>query len=414
MNDINKLINECLNCKNPTCINGCPIYNNIPRFIELAKLGLFDEALKEINKTSTLPSICSLVCPSENQCKGHCVKNKINNPVKINEIEQYITLKANQPIPTINKNNYKVAIVGSGPAGLACAEKLTLKGYNVDVYDKYDIPGGILTYGIPDFVLNKGIVNKKIDYLKQLGINFKMNLELTKDIFLRDLSNNYDAVFLAFGASISKTMDIEGNKLNNIIDANYFLERMYKKQYSLFNNIKNVVVVGGGNTAIDAARVAKRNLNCNVNIVYRRSVKEMPARYDEYQNALKDGINFMFLTNPIRFIGNHNVSEIECIKMELIQSANERAKPVEIKDSNFKIQTDLVILALSSIIDSNLTTNLNTNKYGCIEVNEKLQTSIDSVFAGGDCVSGPSLVVTAMKDGIKAANEIDFYIQNKK
>ena len=263
-------------------------------------------------------------------------------------------------------------------------------------------------------MLNKDIVNKKIDYLKQLGINFKMNLELTKDIFLNDLSKRYDAVFLAFGASISKTMDIEGNTLNNIIDANYFLERVYKKQYSLFNNIKNVVVVGGGNTAIDAARVAKRNLNCNVNIVYRRSVKEMPARYDEYQNALKDGINFMFLTNPIRFIGNHNVSEIECIKMELVQVDNGRARPIEIKDSNFNISADLVILAISSGVDNNLTTNLNTNKYSCIEVNEKLQTSIDNVFAGGDCVSGPSFVVTAMKDGIKAANEIDFYIQNKK
>ena len=411
--NIKNLINECLDCKNPTCVNGCPVNNNIPLFIKLAKNEKYDEALEVIKLTSTLPSICSLVCPSENQCKGHCIKNKINKPVSINEIEQYITLKAKETIPVINKNNKSVAVIGSGPSGLACAEKLAVLGYEVTIYDSYDEAGGILTYGIPDFVLSKNVVSKKIDYIKSLGVKFILNTKLEKDIFLKDLTNQYDAIFLGFGASVGKRMDATNNNINGVIDANDFLEKMYKNNLELFDNVKDCLVIGGGNTAIDAARVAKRKLNCNVSIVYRRSEKEMPARVDEIKKAKEDNIDFNFLSNPIAYIGENSVSEVECIKMKLVAVEGQRARPVVIENSNYKIKADLVVEAISSSIDTNLTKSLNTHSWGGIIVNENMQTSIDKVFAGGDCVSGPDLVVTAMKDGIKAARCIDKYLKDK-
>ena len=407
------LIKQCLNCKNPTCVLGCPVNNNIPKFIQLAKENKFQEAYDTIKLTSTLPSICSLVCPSEKQCMGHCVKNKISNPVKINEIEQYITLNAKECSMEIKTNGHKVAIIGSGPAGLACAEKLALLGYSVDIYDKYDIPGGILTYGIPDFVLNKKIVNDKINYLKSLNINFIMNKALNKDIFLEDLSNQYDAIFLAFGTSVEKKMNIENESLKGIMGANEFLNKAFKNEALDvdINPSSKIIVVGGGNTAIDAARVAKRKYNCNVTIVYRRSQLEMPCRSVEYTNAIKDNISFNFLTNPVKFIGNEVLKQIEVVKMELVKVDNDRARPVVIENSNYKIDSDLVILALSTDIDKSLTNNLKTNKWGLIEVNENMQTSLENIFAGGDCVRGPSLVVSAMKDGINAAINIDKYIK---
>ena len=410
-NNITKYVNECLDCKNPTCIEGCPVHNNIPLFIKLCKQGNYDEALSVINKTSTLPSICSLVCPSENQCQGHCVKNKIGKPVNIPFIEQYISLMANIKKEDITSNGKKVAVIGSGPSGLACAEKLIKLGYQVDVYDKYDEAGGILTYGIPQFVLDKQIVSKKVDYIKSLGVNFFMNKELEKDIYLSDLIDSYDAIFLGFGASIGKRMDAKNNNIDGVIDANDFLEKMYKNQKHLFSNVKDCLVIGGGNTAIDAARVAKKDLGCNVSIIYRRSEKEMPARKVEILNAKNDNIDFNFLSNPIAYIGEDKVKEVECIKMKLVEVDGQRARPVVVENSNYIIKADLVIEAISSSIDTNLTKLLDTHSWGGIKVNENMQTSIPKVFAGGDCVSGPSLVVTAMKDGILAAKNIDKFIK---
>lgn len=410
---IKNAINECLNCKNPTCIQGCPVNNNIPTFIKLCKENKINEAYLELSKTTTLPSICSLVCPYEKQCMGHCVKNKINKPVNIPLIENYIANNANISIPLINQNNKTIAIIGSGPAGLACAEKLAIKGYNVDVYDKYDEIGGILTYGIPDFVLNKKVVEDKVNYIKSLGVNFILNKQLEKDIYLSNLVNEYDAIFLAFGASIGKRMDAKNNNIAGVIDANDFLEKMYKNNLDNFKDIKNCLVIGGGNTAIDAARVAKRKLNCDVSIVYRRSENEMPARKDEILKAKNDNICFNFLSNPIAYIGNAKVSEVECIKMELVKVDNDRPRPVVIENSNYIIKADLVIEAISSSVDSSLTKMLSIHSWGGIIINENMQTSIDKVFAGGDCVSGPSLVVLAMKDGIKAANSIDKFLNGE-
>ena len=410
-NIINK-VNECLQCKKPTCIEGCPVHNNIPLFIKLCKEEKYQEALEVIKHTSTLPSICSLVCPSEKQCKGHCVKNKINKPVDVPFIEQFITLKANETVNKLDNNDYKIAVIGSGPAGLACAEKLAINGYNVDVFDKYHTPGGILTYGIPRFVLDKQIVDKKVNYLKELGINFIMNSTYGKDISLESLKEKYDAIFLGFGASIGKRMDAKNNNIKGVVDANEFLLKMYENNDKDYINCKDVLIIGGGNTAIDAARVAKKKLNCNVTIVYRRSEVEMPARKVEINKAKEDGINFHFLASPIAYIGEETVNSVECIQMKLEKIEGERAKPVIIENSNFIIKSDLIIEAISSYIDNNLTKEIDTTSWGGIIVNEKMQTSIEKVFAGGDCVSGPSLVVTAMKDGIQAAKYIDEYLKN--
>ena len=409
--NIKKLIDECLNCKNPTCVEGCPAKNNIPLFIKLAKENKIDEAYQVINNTSTLPSICSLVCPIENQCVGHCIKNKINKPVLVNKIENYIANNANKNIKKIEKNNKKIAIVGSGPSGLACAEKLIELGYDVDVYDKYHKAGGILTYGIPDFVLPKDVVDSKISYLENLGVNFLLNKEMNIDFTLEELKEKYDAIYLAFGASLSKRMNVKNSHLDGIIDANLFLMKVYENDIKDFENCNDVIVVGGGNTAIDAALVAKNKLNKNVTIVYRRSEKEMPARKDEFIKAKNNGVNFAFLTNPVCYHGESKLEEVQCIKMELVASNEGRARPVEIKDSNFKIKCDLLIEAISSYVDDNLTTSLNTQSWGGIIIDENSKTSNEKVFAGGDCVRGPSLVVLAMVDGIKAAKKIDEYIK---
>lgn len=408
---IKQLVNECLQCKNPTCVKGCPAHNNIPLFISLCKQEKYQEAFDVIKETSTLPSICSLVCPTENQCVGHCIKNKINKAVQVNKIEQYITLKATETLKNVIKNDKKVAIIGSGPASLACCERLALLGYNIDVFEKYDELGGILTYGIPSFVLDKNIVNEKIEYIKKLGVNFYTNKELNKDFKLDDILNKYDAIFIGFGASISKRMGIDNSNLKGVIDANDFLEKVHKNNIDEYKNYKNIFVIGGGNTAIDAALCAKK-ISDSVTIIYRRSENEMPARKDEIRKCKEENIKFNFLTNPIQYIGKDKLEEIECIKMELVEVENGRAKPVVIANSNFKVKADLVIEAISSAIDPTLTTNLKTHNWGGIIVNENMQTSIEKVFAGGDCVNGPSLVVKAMKDGINAADCINIFIQD--
>lgn len=410
MEEIKNLLEQCLNCKNPTCITGCPAGNNIVGFINLVKEKKIDEAYELISKTSTLPSICSLVCPFEKQCMGSCIKNKIGKPVNIPMIENYIANHANKKTPIIIKNNKSISIVGSGPSGLACAELLALKGYDITIYDKYDNPGGILLYGIPDFVLNKKIVKEKIDYIKSLGVKFVMNTTLQKDIFIEDLIDKYDAIYLAIGASVSKKMEAKNNEIKGVIDANDFLEKMYRKDFAQFKNIKNCLVIGGGNTAIDAARSAKRLLDCNVSIVYRRSENEMPANKKDINLAKIDGVEFNFLSNPIEYIGNETVTEVECIKMKLEKVDNDRPRPIIIENSNYKIKAELVIEAISSQVDTNISKYFKTTKWKTIEVDEKMQTSISKVFAGGDVVSGPSLVVSAMKDGMKAAISIDDFL----
>lgn len=410
MEEIKTIIEQCLNCKNPTCNSGCPAGNNIADFILLAKKGQIDEAYELISKTSTLPSICSLVCPFEKQCMKACIKSKIGKPVEIPKIENYIANNANIKIPTIINNNKKIAIIGSGPSGLACAEKLAYKGYNITIYDSYNTPGGILTYGIPEFVLSKQVVDKKIKYIKSLGVNFVMNHKLQKDINLSDLINKYDAIYLAVGAAVGKRMDAKNNNVAGVIDANIFLEKMFKKEFDEFKDITNCLVIGGGNTAIDAARSAKRLLNCDVSIVYRRSENEMPANKKDINLAKQDGIKFNFLSNPIEYIGENKVQEVECIKMKLVQVENDRPRPVIIENSNYKIKAELVIEAISSSVDKTISNLFETTSWNTIKVNENMQTSIDKVFAGGDVVSGPSLVVTAMKDGINAAESIDKYL----
>ncbi|MCI5745883.1 MAG: FAD-dependent oxidoreductase [Erysipelotrichaceae bacterium] len=410
-NEIIKLANECLQCKKPTCVDGCLNHNNIPLMIKKVQEGNFKEAKKVLDETTTLPSICSLVCPSEKQCMGHCIKNKINKAVNIPLIEQFVSSFSSDEKRIINKIDKKVAIIGSGPAGLACGEVLALKGVNIDIYDSYSTPGGILTYGIPDFVLDKNIVVKKIDELKSLGVNFILNKALGKDIFISSLCEKYDAIFLAIGASVGKKMNIENENIKNIVDANLFLKDMYENNLDAYQNVKDIIVIGGGNTAIDAARVAKRKFNANVSIVYRRSENEMPARKNEILQAKNENIEFCFLTNPVRFIGKDSVVATECVMMKLIDDKTSRPYPVEIKNSNFTIASSLVIEAISSSIDTSILQDIKTNSWGGIIVNENMQTSNELVFAGGDCVSGPSYVVTAMNDGIVAAKKIYSFLE---
>ncbi len=410
-NEILKLTSECLQCKNPTCIQGCPVHNNIPLFIRLCKENNIQKAYEVLLETTTLPSICSLVCPSENQCMGHCIKSKMNCPVKIPEIEHFIAQNVKNPILSYPTLNEKVAIIGSGPAGLACAERLRKFGYQIDIFDQYDIPGGILSYGIPDFVLDKKIVEDKIQFLKNIGIHFYMNQKLGKDIFIHQLSKNYDAIFLAIGAAISKKMNIPNEHLKNIVDANEFLEKVYRHPNDAYHNLKNIFIIGGGNTAIDAARAAKRHLSNHVSIIYRRSKNEMPARKDEILKAEQEGIQFYFLTNPISFKGKEKIESIECVKMKLVEVENERPRPVVIENSNFILKADLVIEAISSSIDTSILENIQCHSWGGIQVNEKMQTSLNHVFAGGDCTRGPSLVVHCMKDGIQAANYIHNFLK---
>lgn len=409
---IKNLCDECLQCKKPLCVNGCLVNNNIPLFIKLLKEDKIDEAFKVIDEKSTLPSICSIVCPFEKACMNSCVKSKINKSVKIPLIENYIASHAkntNKPLPYNDKN---VALIGSGPASLACGEKLALLGYRVDIYDKFSEAGGILTYGIPSFVLDKKIVKDKINYLKSLGINFILNKELKKDFTINSLKEKYDAVFIGIGAGKKKKMNIKNEDLENIIDANDYLKENYLNNFdnSLY---KNIIVVGGGNTAIDAARVAKRNSNnSNVTIIYRRSENEMPARKNEYENALNDGITFNFLTNPVEFIGENKVSKTKCQKMKLVQSDENRLKPVPIENAFVTLDTDLVILAISSYVDVDVLDEVSLNSWGGVIINEKYQTSIENVFAGGDCISGPLYVATATKDGVNAAKYIDEYLKS--
>lgn len=410
--EIASLVSECLKCAKPSCILGCPASNNIKEFITLCQENKIQEAYDIVKQTSTLASICSLVCPFENNCVGHCIKNKINKPVKIPLIENYIATHGFDKIPNnLLSKKEKIAIVGSGPAGLACSEILATHGYQVDIYDEYFIPGGILTYGIPSFVLPKEIVKQKIAYLKKLKINFIMNKKLGKDITISSLESKYDAIFLAIGASINKKLNVNNENLENIIDASYFLKKMSEGKFDEFKDFKDIIVIGGGNTAIDVALSAKKYLDSNVSIVYRRSLKEMPARKDDITKAINDNIAIKYLVSPINFLGDHKVIGLECLENKLVEDGNNRAKPIAIENSNFFIKADLVIKAISYEVDKEVLEDLKTTYNNQIVVNEHLQTSKSKVFAGGDVVLGPTYVVTAMTQGMKAAQNIINFLE---
>lgn len=432
--DMDEAVNEagrCLGCKNAKCMEGCPVSINIPGFIGHLKNGEVKEAFDVISESSALPAICGRVCPQESQCEGKCIRGIKGEPISIGKLERFTAdwAKKNgiKPQPSEVKLDKKVAVIGSGPAGLTCAGDLAKLGYKVTIFEALHEAGGVLVYGIPEFRLPKeAVVKKEIENVKSLGVEIETNAIVGKSITIDGLfEEGYEAVFIGSGAGLPKFMGISGEQANGVFSANEYLTRSnLMKAFDENSNTpimhgKKVAVVGGGNVAMDAARTALR-LGAETHIVYRRSEEELPARAEEVHHAKEEGIIFDLLTNPIEILTNDDgwVSGIRCIKMELGEpDASGRRRPVEIEGSEFDIEADMVIMSLGTSpnpLISSTTEGLDINKRGCIIANEETGlTSRDGVFAGGDAVTGAATVILAMGAGKAAAAGIHEYLQNK-
>lgn len=410
---------RCLTCKNPLCVKGCPVGVNIPKFIKAIKDGDMDGAVTALKADNNLPSICGRVCPQENQCEKYCIRNKMDEAVCIGGLERFVGDYALDNSVTQIKpilNGKKVAIVGSGPAGLSCAGELARAGFEVTVFEALHKLGGVLVYGIPEFRLPKLLVEKEIGKLADLGVKFNKNTVIGKSIFINELLDEYDAVFLGTGAGLPKFMNIKGENLNGVYSANEYLTRVnlmkaYKAESDTPINVgKKVVVVGAGNVAMDSARTALR-LGSEVSLVYRRSREEMPARRAEILHAEQEGVKLELLTNPIEILGdNGKVSGIKCVKMALGEpDSSGRRRPVEIPDSEFVIECDQVIMALGTspnpLIKRNMK-DLACSDRGTIIIDEYGETSVPNIYAGGDAVTGAATVIKAMGAGKLASKTI--------
>lgn len=398
--------NYCLNCVNKPCKNGCPLNNDIPTFIHKEDL---KEAYEILCETTLLPAICGKICPHEKQCQGSCVRGIKGESVSIGKMEEFIginSIKNNYMIPKeIDKylENKNVAIIGGGPSGLTCAGFLARKGIKVTIYERFNELGGILTHGIPEFRLDREIVNATISKILDLGVEVKLNQTLGKDFSIKDLTSKYDAVFIGIGANIPAKMNIEGENLNGVFGGNTLLENGKHPDYKE----KKVAVIGGGNVAMDTARTIKKLGAEKVYVIYRRAEEQMPAEKKEIQDAKNEGILFFFQTNIVKIIGNEKVEKIECIKTELIQKEGEnRLSPVNIENSNYLMDMDYVVMATGSKPDDNTIKDFEKNKWGYINVNENMQTSIKNVFAGGDIVGEKATVAFAARSGRNAAESI--------
>ena len=423
---------RCLNCKNPRCVAACPVHVKIPEFIYQLNEKNEAGAYAIISQDNSLPSVCGRVCPQEKQCEGACILGIKGEPVACGTLERYvgdwaIAHQQDLPRPEIKKNGKKVALVGSGPASLACASDLAKYGYEVKVFEALHQLGGVLVYGIPEFRLPKeGVVEKEVNWVKGLGVDFETDVVVGRTFTIDDLldKEGFDAVFIGSGAGLPKFMGIEGENLNGVFSANEYLTRAnlmhaYDCEYDTPIYLgKKVVVVGGGNVAMDAVRTAKR-LGAEAVIVYRRSEEELPARVEEVHHAKQEGIIFKMLTNPVKVLGDDEgkVIGIECVEMELGKpDESGRRSPIEKPGSNFKIDCDVVIMALGTSpnpLIKQTTEGLATNRRGCIEADEEGRTSREGVFAGGDTVTGAATVILAMGAGRKAAKAIHEYISSK-
>lgn len=419
---------RCLNCKHKPCVSGCPVNVRIPEFIEQVANGEFEEAYKIVTSTNSLPAICGRVCPQENQCEGKCVRGIKGEAVGVGRLERFVAdwhkeHVGNKDVTEIESNGIKVAVIGSGPAGLACAGDLVNKGYKVTVFESLHKEGGVLVYGIPQFRLSKDIVAYEIETLAKKGVEFIHNVVVGKSIYIDDLfDEGYKAVFIGTGAGLPMFMNIEGENLVGVYSANEYLTRInlmkaYKDEYDTpIKRNKNVVVVGAGNVAMDAARCAKR-MGADVHVVYRRSRAEMPARAEEIEHAEEEGIKFHLLNNPVRILGDENncVNRIECVKMELGEpDASGRRRPIPIEGSEYIIEADAVIMALGTRLNNLIkrtTPNLELNERGGLLADEDGKTSREGVFAGGDAVTGAATVIRAMGAGKKAAAAMDEYLR---
>ncbi|MDE6091955.1 MAG: NADPH-dependent glutamate synthase [Ruminococcus sp.] len=419
---------RCLQCKNKPCTNGCPVQIDIPSFIAQVAEGNFAEAYKIITKSSSLPAVCGRVCPQETQCEAKCVRGIKGEPVAIGRLERFVADWHNaQPETAVEKpvsNGHKVAVIGSGPSGLACAGDLAKKGYDVTVFEALHVAGGVLSYGIPEFRLPKSIVKKEIDGLKALGVKIETNTVVGKTVSIDELMNDegFESVFIGSGAGLPRFMNIKGENLNGVYSANEFLTRInlmkaYKSDSSTpVQTGKKAVIVGGGNVAMDAARCARR-MGADVYIVYRRTENELPARAEEVEHAKEEGIIFKFLTNPVEIKSDEKgwVKSIVCQQMELSEpDASGRAKPVPVPDAFFEIEADSVIMSIGTSpnpLIKSTTDGLDTQKWGGIIADESGLTSKEGVYAGGDAVTGAATVILAMGAGKTAAAAMDEYMQ---
>ena len=430
---VEQAVNEaerCLNCKHKPCVGGCPVQIDIPAFIKKVAERDFEGAYRVISESSSLPAVCGRVCPQETQCEAKCVRGIKGEPVAIGRLERFVAdyhnehcaEKPQRPAP----NGHRVAVVGSGPSGLTCAGDLAKKGYDVTVFEALHTAGGVLVYGIPEFRLPKTIVEKEIDTLKELGVKVEPNMVIGKVLSVDELfEDGFEAVFIGSGAGLPRFMNIPGENAKGVYSANEFLTRVnLMKSYKEHSDTpvmhaKTVVVVGGGNVAMDAARCAKRLGAETVYIVYRRSEKELPARAEEIEHAKEEGIVFKLLNNPVKILADEKdfVRGVECVEMTLGEpDESGRRRPVEKENSNFVIDADCVIMAIGTSpnpLIKSTTKGLETEKWGGIIVNENGLTSREGVYAGGDAVTGAATVILAMGAGKTAANAIDEALKNK-
>ena len=425
-------INEaqrCLNCKNSPCVTGCPVNVKIPRFIQKLAAKDFAGAYEIIKGDNALPAICGRVCPQESQCESKCVRGIKGEPVAIGRLERFVAdeaMKAEAAPVAAPRNGKRVAVVGSGPAGLSCAGALNARGYDVTVFEALHTPGGVLVYGIPEFRLPKALVKREIEGLKKAGVKIETNVVVGKSVTLNELltDEGFSAAFVGSGAGLPRFQGIEGEQLSGVYSANEFLTRInLMKAYDFPNHLtpiragETVAVIGGGNVAMDAARCALRLGAKRVAIVYRRGEEEMPARREEIHHAREEGVEFMMLTNPVRFSGDENgyVNKMTCVRMALGEpDASGRRRPAAVPGSEFDMDISCAVIAIGNSpnpLIPQTTPGLETQKWGGIVVREdSLATSVPGVYAGGDAVTGAATVILAMGAGKQAAKEIDEYL----
>ena len=421
---------RCIHCKNPACVSGCPVGIPIPEFLDQVAQGNIAAAYEILSNANALPAISGRVCPQENQCEGKCVRGIKGEPVAIGRVERFVADWAAQQgvanTATAPKNGRKVAVIGSGPAGLTCAGELARMGYSVTVFEAFHLPGGVLTYGIPEFRLPKAIVAREVANLEKMGVEIQLNMVIGKVLTIPELFDmGYESVFIGSGAGLPMFMKIPGESLVGVYSANEYLTRInLMKAYQPDSetpilHTRKVAVVGGGNVAMDAARCAKR-LGAEVHIVYRRSDAELPARAEEVHHAREEGIIFDLLTNPVSIQGDEkgHVESITCIRMELGEpDASGRRSPVPIQGSEFTMEADAVIMALGTSpnpMSYGGTPGLERTRKGCVAADEAGHTSVEGVFAGGDAATGAATVILAMGAGKHAAKAIDEYLKSKK
>ncbi|MBR2926937.1 MAG: NADPH-dependent glutamate synthase [Clostridia bacterium] len=420
---------RCLQCKNPLCVAGCPVGIDIPGFIQKVKLGEFEEAFRIIDAQSSLPAVCGRVCPQESQCEGKCICGVKGEPIAIGRLERFVAdthyAQSTEKIVPPTPNGHKVAVIGSGPAGLTCAGELARRGYEVTVFEALHKAGGVLVYGIPEFRLPKRIVEREIEQLRALGVKIEVNTVIGKTYSVEELMKEmgFEAVFIGTGAGLPRFLEIEGENLKGVYSANEFLTRInlmkaYREDSSTpVLHARRVAVVGGGNVAMDAARSALRLGAEKVYIVYRRSLEELPARREEVEHAVQEGVELMLLNNPVKVLGDDKgfVKALRCVRMELGEpDASGRRAPKEIPDSEFDLECDSVIIAIGTSpnpLMKNTTKGLEVNRRGGIVVAEQTgKTSLEGVYAGGDAVMGAATVILAMGAGKNAAASIDRFL----